>query len=313
MAVPVLINRHAGRASRRMLAALHAATPALIVTDTAADADAALTELVARGTPRVILGGGDGTIVAGLNAIARAAAGGPEPVVGVLALGTGNALARTLGAGRPRPRTVATALARATAATPVVLPMLDVLGQRTPFCGFGLDAQLLADADAVTSTVARAGVRLPAALRYALSVPLVSVPRFVRTSRTTVTIHRRGPAERTDGSAATDDVLWSGACTMAACSTVPYFGLGLHMFTFVGARPDRFQVRAGDPGLAEVIRSAPAVFRGRYLSPRVHDFLCTGVTLALDRPAPFELGGDVIGTYRSVDVALGQAARMVAA
>lgn len=314
MAAPVLINRRAGRASPRMLAALHAAAPTLIVTDTAAEADAALAALVAGGAPRIVLGGGDGTLVAGLAAIARAAAarGAPEPVVGVLALGTGNAVARTIGARAPRPGDVAAALARGEVAPPIALPMLDVLGRRAPFCGFGLDAQLVADADAVARTLARRRVRLPAALRYALAVPLVSVPRFVRTARPTVTIHRRGAAAHVDGADATDAVLWSGACTLAACSTVPYFGFGLQMFAFARARADRFQVRAGDPGLAEVVRSAPAAFRGRYRSTRVHDFLCDAVTLALDRPAPFEIAGDVVGTLAAVDVRLGRPARLVA-
>lgn len=315
MAAPVLINRRAGRAGPRMLAALRAATPTLIVTDTAAEAEAALAEVVARGAPRIVLGGGDGTLVAGLAAISRAAAahGAPEPVVGVLALGTGNAIARAIGARAPRPGAVAAALAHAEVAPPIELPMLDVLGRRAPFCGFGLDAQLVADADAVGATLARARLRLPAALRYALAVPLVSVPRFVRTARPTVTIYRRGAAAHVDGGAATDAVLWSGACTLAACSTIPYFGFGLQMFAFARTRADRFQVRAGDPGLAEVIGSAPAAFRGRYRSPRVHDFLCDAVTLALDRPAPFEIAGDVVGTLATVDVRRGRAARLVAA
>ncbi|MBL8622837.1 MAG: hypothetical protein JNK64_16090 [Myxococcales bacterium] len=314
MAAPVLINRRAGRAGPRMLAALRAATPRLIVTDSAAEADEALAELVATGARRIVLGGGDGTLVAGLAAIARAATahGAPEPVVGVLALGTGNAVARTIGARAPRPADVGAALARAEVAAPIELPMLDLLGRRAPFCGFGLDAQLVADADAVATTLARARVRLPAALRYALAVPLVSVPRFVRTARPTVTIHRRGAAAHVDGAAATDAVLWSGACTLAACSTIPYFGFGLQMFAFARTRADRFQVRAGDPGLGEVVASAPAAFRGRYRSPRVHDFLCDAVTLALDRPAPFEIAGDVVGTLASVDVRLGRAARLVA-
>lgn len=312
MAAPVLINRHAGRAGPRVLAALRAATPTLVVTDSAAEAEAALAALVAAGAPRIVLGGGDGTLVAGLAAIARAAAarGLAEPVVGVLALGSGNAIARTIGARAPRPRDVAAALARAEVAPPVELPMLDVLGRRAPFCGFGLDAQLVADADAVA---ARARVRLPAALRYALAVPLVSVPRFVRAARPIVTIHRRGAAAHLDGRAATDAVLWSGACTLAACSTIPYFGFGLQMFAFAQTRAGRFQVRAGDPGLAEVVASAPAAFRGRYRSPRVHDFLCDAVTLTLDRPAPFEIAGDVVGTLATVDVRLGRTARLVAA
>ena len=250
----------------------------------------------------------------GLTLIAEACrgTGRPEPAIGVLRLGSGNAIADTVGASDD-PAADLAALARGQGRWTKVA-MLDVLGVRAPFVGMGVDAQLLEDHEAVGRLVDRVpGVRrvVGGATRYALSVALRSVPRFAREARPHVIVKNLGaPAivMSRDGATgrqiAAGEVLWSGACTLVAGSTIPFFGFGLKMFAFAGERSNRFHLRCGDAGLLEILRRTPAAFRGEYFSAHVADFLCDRVAIELDREVAIEAGGELLGRRRHAELAL---------
>src|SRR5262249_50676015 len=157
--------------------------------------------------------------------------------------------------------------------------LLEVLGVRAPFVGMGVDAQLLEDQQVVGRIVDRVpgGKRfVGGAARYALSVALRSVPRFATGARPNaivtnlgapaIEMTREGPSGR---ELPRGDTLWKGACTLVAGATIPFFGFGLKMFAFATTRADSFHLRCGDAGLFEIMRSAPAAFRGEYFSDHV--------------------------------------------
>jgi len=152
---------------------------------------------------------------------------------------------------------------------------------------------------------------LGGASRYALSVALRSVPRFAAGDRPharvtnlgapAIEMHRAGPTGREERAG---QVLWEGACTLVAGATIPFFGFGLKMFAFAGARSGRFHLRCGDAGLLEILRSTPAAFRGEYFSDHVVDFLCDRVAIELDRETAIEAGGELLGRHRHVELAI---------
>lgn len=309
------MNGNARRARGRGRRKLERALPGGVrFTDSLASARTTIRAEIARGVDLVILGGGDGTVVMGLTLIAEACRGlgRPEPAIGVLRLGSGNAIADTVGATDDAAEDLAALAAGRGAWTKV--PMLDVLGVRAPFFGMGIDAQVLEDHEAVDRVVDRVpGMRrvMGGTSRYALSVALRSIPRFAREARPEVVVTNLGsPASemKRDGATgrtiAAGQVLWSGACTMVAGSTIPFFGFGLKMFAFAGARPDRFHLRCGDGGLFEVLRHVPAAFRGEYFSDHVADFLCDRVVIELDQDVAIEAGGELLGRRRRVELAL---------
>jgi hypothetical protein len=155
--------------------------------------------------------------------------------------------------------------------------------------------------------------------RYALSLALRSMPRFATATRPHVTVTNLGaPAIVMARGGATGtlvpagEVLWAGACTLAAGATIPFFGFGLKMFSFATTRTDRFQLRCGDAGLFEILRHTPAAFRGDYFSEHVSDFLCDRVAIELDADAAVEAGGELLGRHRRVELALGSPATMIA-
>jgi len=261
-------------------------------------------------------------VVMGLALIAEACrgAGRPEPAVGVLRLGSGNAMADAVGASSD----VAADLQRLVRGDGAwrTVPLIDVLGVRAPFVGLGVDAQLLEDHQAVGRIVDRmpGGKWLVGgAARYALSVALRSVPRFATGKRANAVVTNLGaPAIEMASTGPTGrqrlagDVLWRGACTLIAGATIPFFGFGLKMFAFANARRDRFHLRCGDAGLVEIVRNAPAAFRGSYFSDRVSDFLCERIAIELDTESPLEAGGELLGRCRRVELGLAAPVTLVA-
>lgn len=271
----------------------------------------------------LLFAGGDGTFTLGLTLLAEARRGRALPAVGVLPLGTGNALAHSLNL----PTGVRGAREQLARALDPTRPLrtfraLEVAGLRTAFCGFGIDAQLIADHAASASALQRLGPVgrwVERRAGYPISIASRSLPSLLLQARPRVTLTNlgasaleldaKGAVVAEHGAGAT---LWQGPCTMAAASTIACFGFGLRMFQHAQRRADRFHVRASDAGLLEVVRNAPAAFAGRYASPRVHDFLAERVELAVSTPAPFEAGGEVMGELERVQISLGPTFPLIA-
>jgi hypothetical protein len=202
--------------------------------------------------------------------------------------------------------------------------MLDVLGVRAPFVGMGVDALLLEDHAIVERAVERVPVArrvLGGASRYALSVALRSMPRFAlgerarphavvtNLGRPAIEMRRTGPTGRSEPAG---QMLWQGSCTLVAGATIPFFGFGLKMFAFAGAKPGMFHLRCGDAGLFEIMRNTPAAFRGDYFSEHVTDFMCDKVAITLDRETAIEAGGELLGRRNHIELALAEPVTLVA-
>jgi diacylglycerol kinase family enzyme len=277
---------------------------------------------IARGLDLIVLGGGDGTVVMGLALFAEACRGSnkPEPAIGILRLGSGNAIADTVGA-TDDPLDDLSRLMKGEGLWKRV-PMLHVLGVRAPFVGVGVDAQLLEDQEAVGRIVDRVpGAKrlVGGATRYALSVATRSIPRYATTKRPNAIVtnlgspalemSREGPTGRT---LPTNSAIWNGAVTLVAGATIPFFGFGLKMFAFAGSHEGRFHLRCGDVGLLEILRNLPAAWRGEYFSGNVQDFLCDRVAIELDTEVSVEAGGELLGRRARIELAIAPPVTLVA-
>ena len=269
--------------------------------------------VVERAYDGVLFGGGDGTFTQCLSDIAGEARRSdlPLPGVGVLRLGTGNAIADALGASRPTVDGLVRDLRRARQTDGArTLPMLSIEGKLTPFAGCGLDAQILDDFASLGEMIDRmAGPhkgKIGPGARYALTVALRSTPRFVFTQLPEIEVVNRGePAYRIDwrtGRAVEEEpiregeVLFRGRAALCSASTIPYFGLKMKMFPYV--RPDRFQLRCSTASTYETLANLPAVFRGEYKSENLHDYLATAIEVRVSRAVPLQIGGDLAGGPR---------------
>ena len=147
--VAVLLNARAKAVNEGVRRALSLVVPPedLYLSRSHEEAAEIADRVVARRYRTVFTGGGDGTFVSGVNRVLEASERrrARPPRFGVLALGTGNAVAEMVGAS---PRRHAQDLARFVAGEVHGSRRLDLVtcdGRRTPFAGVGVDAAVLND------------------------------------------------------------------------------------------------------------------------------------------------------------------------
>jgi diacylglycerol kinase family enzyme len=309
--VAVLLNANAKAVNPGVRAALSAVVPDehLFFSTTQDDARHIAEEVVNRRYGTVFTGGGDGTFVAWVNRILEAAERRAErpPRFGVLALGTGNAVAEMVGA---RPRRHTHDLARYLRGEVGRVRRLDLLtceGRRTPFAGVGIDAAVLNDYNWVRTRLARTPLaRLGLGVAgYGLAIALRSAPRAVLERRPSyceiVNVGR--PAWRLDASGERigraighGELLYAGPCMLAAASTVPYYGLGLKVFPFAAQANGLMQLRvATSISLSTLVLNLPRIWSGGFAHEGLLDFHADRVAVRFERPMPLQIGGDAEG------------------
>ena len=309
--VAVLLNANAKAVNARVRAALSSvlAGEHLFFSTSQADASHIAEQVVARRYRTVFTGGGDGTFVAWVNRILEAAErrSARPPRFGVLALGTGNAVAEMVGA---CPRRHAHDLARYVRGEVDRVRRLDLLtceGRRTPFAGVGIDAAVLNDyiwiRDHLAGTaLAKLGVGYAG---YGLALALRSAPRVLAERRPAyceiVNVGR--PAWRLDGYGQRigrpirhGELLHAGPCMLAAASTVPYYGFGLRVFPFAENAQGMMHLRvATSIGLPTLLLNVPRIWSGSFSHEGLLDFHADRVALRFERPMPLQIGGDAEG------------------
>lgn len=323
--VAVLLNGNAKAVNAEVRRALSRVLPDehLFFSTTHEEAGAIAEEVVARRYATVFTGGGDGTFVGWVNRILESSErrSARPPRFGVLALGTGNAVAEMVGAS---PRRHAQDLARFVRGEVGTVRRLDLLtceGRRTPFAGAGIDAAVLNDyvwlkQRLAGTPIAKLGLGLAG---YGLAIALRSAPRRVMERRPTyceiVNVGR--PAWRLDGSGARigrpiahGELLYAGPAMLAAASTVPYYGLGLRVFPHTGTAQGMMQLRVVTSiNVTTLLMNLPSIWAGTFSHPGLLDFHADRVALRFERPTPLQIGGDAEGLRD--EVTFGMAANPV--
>jgi hypothetical protein len=318
----ILVNANAKRGGRRVAAQIGRALPGASVrlTRTTDEVGAWLQSLPA---PRAVLAaGGDGTVVALLNTLARVF---PQtsvaPVVGILPLGTGNGWAHALGA--PKLHRCLSLLA----ATPGPLParrcgLVEVEGMLAHFAGVGWDAMILDDYRSQLEASVGPGRRLSKSVYgYMAATLLRTAPRVTLRGNPRIVIENlgdqvfapdaRGVPRLLEG-VGRGAVLYDGPIGIASVATCPEFGYRFRAFPFAERMPGFFSVRAyNQRALAAVVR-IPSLWKGSYPLPWMHDWFATHLRMTFSRSVPLQIGGDAHGFRRSVEYrAAAQEARMV--
>jgi diacylglycerol kinase family enzyme len=308
--VAVLLNANAKQVNARVRRALSLvmADEHVFLSESPEQASAIADEVVTRRYRTVFTGGGDGTFVAWVNRILESAErrATPPPRFGILALGTGNAVAEVVGATRRHAHDLARYL-RGEVHQIRRLDLLTAAGRRTPFAGIGIDAAVLNDYVWVKERLAETPLRRLGlgATGYGLAVACRSVPRHLLQRRPTyceiVNVGR--PAWRLDAHGARvgraighGELLYAGPCMLAAASTVPYYGLGLKAFPFADRAPGMMQIRVATSIAAPtILANLPSIWAGRFAHEGLADFHADRVVVRCEKPMPLQVGGDPEG------------------
>jgi diacylglycerol kinase family enzyme len=275
----------------------------------------------------VLVGGGDGTFTVMVTEITRRAREQDvaTPRLGVLKLGTGNAMAKVAGPDRSL-RDISDHELLELARSPLTreIRMVEVEGFLTPFAGLGADAEVLADYIALNrrlrgTPLSSIGVGLAG---YSLAALTRSIPKqigkempFFRITNLGGPCHRVGKGKQIIGRPfAHGEVIFEGKARIASCSTIPYYGFGLRMFPFADIEPDRMHLRVSTMGSLEFAQNIGAMWNGSFDDPStLFDFLIEAVKIECDPATELQIGGDAQGKRSVLEMKISdQPLRLVA-
>ncbi len=282
--------------------------------------------LLSRGYGTVLTGGGDGTFTVIVSDLVREARAQhkPLPRIGLLKLGTGNALAWVVGASRAKGRGLAADIQRLREdAGSRSVRLVEVDGFLTPFAGFGVDAVVLRDHANVKAMLMKTPLKRYAAgaLSYAVGSVTRSIPSyFIRPEPHCRVINEGGDAFRMGDKGQVvgqpiprGEVIYEGPSKVAALGSIPYYGFGFRFFPFADERDDRMHLRVSTIGPVQFVRSFPSIWRGEFHDPSVvFDYLVDAISIEMDPPTVFQIGGDPRGERSKVTARLSpEALRLV--
>lgn len=299
--------------------------------------------ILANGYSTVLTGGGDGTFIQMVNLLygmthrldtGRSTAGemvsldarrtgsnriggraflpSDMPQVGILRLGTGNAVANVVGAGDYVKDILRVQGSLEGGSLPAVttLPLMEAERQVFPFAGLGWDGAVLNDytalKEAFTGTPLERLVK--SAAGYILAAVARTVPRLMLEASPRVEIRAVEECFGLDRAGkrvaryAPGEVMFSGPTNMVCFGTVPYIGAKVRLFPF--ATSDAFHLRVVGVTSGEALLNLPRQWVGRYFSDRIHEFHARRVRMDFDRPVPYQVGGDAMGSREMVEIGL---------
>lgn len=285
----------------------------LFLSDDFMQAKTSIDRILDRGYPVIFTGGGDGTIVYLINAIEEAIQAGKieraeAPIVGVLRLGTGNAIASYVGSGP-----IIEDLEALAAGSPLMVRRINMVTDgeaRFPFAGFGWDAEILNDYDDFKDSVRQTALeQIATGLGgYALSIATRTIPRAVKKGSYVATFTNLGDeAHRLDqhgqivATVGAGEVLFRGAIKITSPATIPFWGFNIRMFPYCNLRPGFFELRYYTGSISRVLSNLPGFWKGRMAESKMGDWLVKKVQVEIeDGPMSYQVAGDAAGSRDEV-------------
>lgn len=306
----VVLNRNAKRVNEKVeeISGELVDPDDLFLSSSAEDSEKIAQVILDRGYETVFAGGGDGTVMHLINSVAHQPLE-EQPTIGILKLGTGNAMARMVSSGNLA-GDLRTYMSSATREV-VPISLVEVEGIRCPFTGLGLDAQILNDYKATKASLGEGPLKpiVQSLGGYFLAVFSRSIPVKARQTvknefpivKATVVkgdAIRLSPEGKILETYKEGDVLFEGPFTIANAGTIQYYGYGFKILPFARMDPTRMSLRIGHMGTASILYNLHSIWHGDYTGGKILDWLVQEVRLELSEDCPFQIGGDAMG-YRS--------------
>jgi len=308
----VMLNANAGRVRRSTARAIARACPDATIfwTRSMEEAEDAVEAAIESNIDTLFAGGGDGTIIDLCN---RLLLYENSPQLGILKLGTGNALA-TWVAARPIPLDLA-AWHDGEAYRPRELRFVRAEDESFPFAGMGWDAAILNDYKWVKQHLKGTPFEakpyhLPTyfAAAFGRTVPRLTVQRAPPRVHVEVL---EGEAWRVDKLGerigrvyGPGEVLYQGPAHMTAFGTTPYYGYAMRMLPHAELLPSHFHLRVSALSIPKVVNQLPNIWMGTYEDERLYDFVVQTVYVRYDDEVPYQVGGDARGMRQELVLGL---------
>ncbi|MGM0579000.1 MAG: diacylglycerol/lipid kinase family protein [Myxococcota bacterium] len=316
----VLLNPNARRVSRNVFDRISDIVDPgdVYVSKDEASAPALVEQIVEKGYGTVFTGGGDGTVTRFINML-------PEersPRVGILKLGTGNAMAEIVSSGDPL--VDLSTFASNPTNDDFQLSLCEAEGTRFAFAGLGIDGWVLNDYRAMKERFGDGPLRpllqnvggyLAAA--FAVTVPRM-VKRWMKRHKTEVRVRNvGGPAYsivqddlggHVGRTFAPGDVIYEGPVNNVMFGTCPFYGYGMKALPYAGLDPRRFHLRLSNLPVGKIVTSLPSLWRGALRHPGLMDFHVDRVHVEFSEPMPYQLAGEAMGYREELTIGMSQKA-----
>jgi diacylglycerol kinase family enzyme len=319
--IAVIVNGNAKSVTEEVLSTLDEILEAgdLFVSRSVEEGREIAKTVVDRGYGTVLTGGGDGTFTSVVSTVVPLARkrGQKPPRFGLLRLGTGNSLAWVVGASNAKGRGLAADIQRLrgdAGARPMRL--VEVEGTLAPFCGFGTDANVLADFHAVRDAFRKLPLPIHwtgGLVSYAIAATTRTIPAYlvkpiphVRVINLGADAQKVGESGRAIGRpVGKGELIYEGKARMVSVGTIPYYGFGFRVFPYADEHADRMQLRITTIGSIEFVANFSKIWRGDYVNPTtLFDWWVDRVRIEIEPATPFQIGGDAMGSRTEVEVAL---------
>ena len=322
--IVVILNPHAKGVTEGIVETLSevVSPERLFLTQEISDNAALARQVLEEGVHTVFTGGGDGTIVAFVNALLDEAkrmdiSSANIPQVGVMRLGTGNALAEMVSSGSYL------ADLRSFLQNPhedtQLMAWVESEGRRFPFGGIGLDAEVLNDYEWVKE--ASENTAISPALKnvggYFAALFSRTIPRRVREvvqpRDVQVLIRSAGSrafllndAGERVRSFEPGEVMFEGTMNLTAVGTCPYYGYGMKVLPYATEDMGMMNIRVVSTSIQVILANLRAVWDGTYRHEGITDFLADVVEVEMSEPLPYQEGGDAKGERQVLRLAVGK-------
>ena len=316
----VVLNPQAKRVTPAVIRDIEELIPpsSLILPTSIEENETIAQNLLREGVEAVFVGGGDGTVIAFVNALVRAAEElgiAPIPKIGLMRLGTGNAVAELVSSGSFQ--TDLQSFIQNPHDDTVEMPWLNAEGRLFPFGGLGLDAEVLNDYEwvkevtentAISPAVTNVGGyfaalfsrTIPRKLREAFIPEAVQV----RVTNGRGTAHRMGADNKPEETFAPGQVMYEGPMLSGIVGSCPFYGYAMRVLPYAGMDPKRMNVRIINTPLQVILANLRPVWEGTFRHEQLFDFLAEDVLIETTQPIPYQEGGDAMGERTAVRVNL---------
>jgi len=321
--VAILLNRNARKVNARTIRNLKRQAPEaeIFVTESLEDAERAF-KRVARGQYDLLFtGGGDGTVCHAVTRVSELCRGRKAPNIGVLPLGTGNAIASFLDSPK-----IEDCIAQATLATRERFSFPSARGawgeRKAAFGGFGWDAVVLdhyyrwrelCKQSRWTRWLAEGlPAYLMSGLGWAVPKMLLSPPRWdIKITNHGDEAYRINRDGTLGEAIAPGEVIYEGPAQFCSFGSCPYFGFKLKALPYAASHAHLMQLRVADLSPIKPVLKLHQMWRGTYTHERLWDFLAHDFSVELSDEAAIQLGGDIVGRERRFDVSFTEPASLL--
>lgn len=283
------------------------------------DAGRHAARIIEKGYPTVFTGGGDGTVCQFINALYREARRASRradlPTLGVLALGTGNALSRLVSSGNAI-QDLKSYLTNPSSDV-WTLPLVECEGHLFPFGGAGIDGEILADYEALKARIGDGPLKpiFRNVGGYFLAFFTRTGPRRVvdmlrgwrlqvRVTNLVGQAYEAGDEGQRVRAFRAGEVIYEGPASAVLAGTIPVIGYGARVLPLADRERGHFSLRVATIGLARALVSLPELWHGTYRGEGIRDFFARKVKVDFSEHMPFQAAGDLVGRRDSLTLRL---------